>query len=1161
MNYTALKLANYWRTSLADAQNSTGALSAKEVEPFIVLDNPTLLAGRLRPDQVKLLFRDEPDEQQQVTITLRPLVYKAHKEHNQTRHDLPTYITPIICRLLVARNGWLYADSSPIIARDILQPLAQESFTVGTQSDLDAYLTSHPFTAFAPPAHLDETSDSQQATQWSQYLQFCKALFNHVAAHWDRSSYQVVRTSYVFKEDKPNNLIVHLITLYDFLRAHTPACPLFENYATSTLNTAPKNTLAANSHFAARLGHSSNTYALAPAQRDSLGHLLTGQSGDILAVNGPPGTGKTTLLLSVVASLWAEAALAGAAPPIIVASSTNNQAVTNIIEAFGKDFAQGSGPLAGRWLPDIKSFGAYFPSRANKQAASALYQTQDFFAQIETEEYLQKALPLYLDKATAALAPQTPLDLQYVIDHLQGEIQALQTTLTHIQHCWEHLEQARAKLHTHLGVNYLHQFTTLQTTYQQHEKQVKQANTELQNYRHYLANEPFIYTLFSWLAPVAKKRLSLYQLHLKHDSEIQQVTRLEHIEPLLKTRVEQAEKTLGSLQDKFIVSQELLAHYENCLAAWAKAIAPLPMAATKNAAEVTLAECDNWADTSLRFKIFLLTTHYWEGRWLQELQTNLSLISEQKTKTGRLAKQAAWSRWMMLTPCVVATFHRLPSELKCSKYDQGNFTDDYLLNFIDLLIVDEAGQVLPEIAAPAFSLAKQALVIGDTQQIEPIWAVSTAVDVGNLVKAELLSPKPTAEEYRTFCDNGHSAASGSVMQIAQAASQYHYDLDLARGMYLYEHRRCYDPIIAYCNALCYKGKLQPKRGVSPQAELPALGYLHIAGICQQHSSGSRYNQLEAQTIAAWIQANGDGLKEHYQKELREIIGVITPFGAQAEAIRQSCAQLHIKTSKDNKEITVGTVHSFQGAERPIVIFASTYSKHADGSFIDQSKSMLNVAVSRAKDSFLVFGDLDLYTQAPSSSPRGLLASFLFAEATNELQFKAQPRTDLQSDQTALVHLHEAQEHDEFLHRALTAAQEQVQIVTPWIRLRAIHESGVLKQIEHATQRGVIVQIYTDKLLNISTDSAANLSPEKQQLEFTEAKELLRAQGAEIRIVKKVHSKIIMSDNNLLCIGSFNWLSAQRSGPYVRHETSMAYVGPDVHQELDINRLSLEQRML
>nr|BFD40970.1 AAA domain-containing protein [Pseudomonas sp. FFPRI_1] len=1160
MNEHALKLASYWRNSLADAENGNGALSAEQADKLTELANHHVSSGYLPFELTQTLFVDEPETVATVKITLRPLVYKLRLEHGKARKGMPAVVTPLVCRVLVARDGRLYPTSQTLLPRDILEPLDQDSFTIGAQVDLDTFLTTNLMPYFEPPGEERTLSDEEHRGQWRTYLRFCWRMLRTVSKGWksDQDSLTHADHGLLFKENKPDGFSRHILHLYDYLRHQKPDAPLFERFAQRDPS-PDEPCLAPHSGFAMRLAHAGDEYALAPAQRDALAHLLVGQASDVLAVNGPPGTGKTTLVLSVVASLWAKAALAGGDPPVIVASSTNNQAVTNIIAAFGKDFAQGSGPFAGRWLPDIHSFGAYFPRVSAEKEMSNTYQTQTFLTRLESQEYLDRAQGEYLAKATDALPEAMEPTVRGTVEWLRQQIQLRQQQLAGIEQAWPALVAAREAIAVQLGLDPQAALSERERAHAELRQQLATAQQRLKDFRHYLAHESLFYTLFSWIGPVATKRLRLAKLHLDEaDPALQGAVSIAEVEAHLAAAEASACKSLAEREAHLRQGLQLLKDEQRTVAIWQAAISVLAKAGEKPAAQVTLAECDAWADTSLRFEIFLLTTHYWEGRWLMELAEELPAILKRRGKNGAKTIAGNWRRWMKLTPCVVATFFRLPQELLCKRYDDGSYIDDYLVDFIDLLIVDEAGQVLPEVAAPSFALAKQALVIGDTQQIEPIWSIPAKVDIGNLASVGLVARSQVKQDYSAFCKGGHSAASGSVMVIAQGTSRYHYDPELARGMYLYEHRRCYDSIIAFCNALCYKGKLQPCRGQKPVVGLPGLGYLHVDGQCKQGRHGSRENLLEAQTIAAWIQAHEDELRLHYgNKALCEILGVITPFGAQSAAIVEACAALGIQAGKGAGEITVGTVHSFQGAERPVVIFSAVYSKHADGGFIDRRDSMLNVAVSRAKDSFLVFGDMDLFGQVPANKPRGLLAQFLLADPASELQFTYQSRKDLD---TGLSHLHEWVEHDAFLKQTLQTARQQVQIVTPWVRLHCLQRTGVLDQMRDTVQRGVQVEVYTDLLLNTETSRSMPEGNPKKVAQFKAVLAELEAQAIQVRVVRKVHSKLLMADQELLCVGSFNWLSTQREGDFVRHETSMVYRGVAVRNEIEVNRSNLEKRV-
>ena len=211
-------------------------------------------------------------------------------------------------------------------------------------------------------------------------------------------------------------------------------------------------------------------------------------------------------------------------------------------------------------------------------------------------------------------------------------------------------------------------------------------------------------------------------------------------------------------------------------------------------------------------------------------------------------------------------------------------------------------------------------------------------------------------------------------------------------MFLAEHRRCVPEIIRYCNQLAYGGRLEPMRKSEVDYPLPHLGYVHISGQSRR-VGGSRDNQDEATVIVRWIAEHRDILVSHYSEKslgLDKIVAIVTPFRTQVNLLQRLLKRFGI-----TEQLTVGTVHVLQGAECPVVIFSPVYgSNDRPPYFFDRDNSMLNVAVSRAKDSFLVFGNMNNFDHKASSKPSGILASFLFQDESNEITQAASVRDPL-----------------------------------------------------------------------------------------------------------------------------------------------------------------------
>ena len=126
---------------------------------------------------------------------------------------------------------------------------------------------------------------------------------------------------------------------------------------------------------------------------------------------------------------------------------------------------------------------------------------------------------------------------------------------------------------------------------------------------------------------------------------------------------------------------------------------------------------------------------------------------------------------------------------------------------IDLLIVDEAGQVDTPLGLPAIALAQRALVVGDEKQLAPVWALDEETDREIAEGAGI----ETGEWTDDLRERGITAsAPSSLMRAASHASRWSFGDD-EPGLLLREHFRCHPDIIGFSNELLYDGLLVPMR--------------------------------------------------------------------------------------------------------------------------------------------------------------------------------------------------------------------------------------------------------------------------------------------------------------------------------------------------------------
>lgn len=1198
-----LDLLRYWRASLADGQ--LPSLPSKV--PMRDVEWDAIRSGRVSPEVARTLVGDwrasgnatakgnrtgDKGDPVSVPVLIAPLVFIARHQHGNSGRKSDKPYAPLIMPAQMAADGRLTFDPAkhqPWLWRGALEPTAATEPPLGSLDDFDAFRSSVP---------------RPEDSAWGRLIEYtealCKAVTGSALADvmidgYDRGPAMLLAA---FPPSSPSK---NLITLADALVADEDNLP--PTFVSACRSGPMRPQLDGSARWEASTRHYGQMgadFPLADRQRDAVHHLCFSQNGDVLPVNGPPGTGKTTLIQSIIATMVVDAALAGGEPPVIVVTSTNNQAVTNVIDSFAKvkvpDHRQND-PLEGRWLPGVTSFALYLPA-ASKEVDEDKYQVArlpDYGEPLSgmPADMLQSDA---VDKAEAAFlaAAETAFGQEFVsvVDagaELGRRLAANAARLKEIVSLAGGLLSHRAARPDHDAASFAPwveaEIAAAEDRIATHAQAIASARAEADSAREKWKTTDaavgrgleelfpsggvwgvLLGWLLGFLPSVRAGRWERCRRIVREAgfedgpfASVQVPTDLDalrqHLDDALaalRQRAEAAERRAGDIEREAGGSASTIRAQMDALKAeaqawltaeqqWASVADELCSAAIGIKALKEMSRTDLIArpdcaervlDVTLRHDLFLLASHYWEARWLHAARALMKNASDPVTAISKKSRRWAEKRWRLmayLTPCFVSTLFMLPKHLQF--YDPaGDNKNPPLTDFVDLLIVDEAGQVPAEIGGIGLALGRKALVVGDIHQIEPVWSVGAHIDDGNLRRYGLLDHADTLDEA------GSRASNGSLMKVARNASAFVGMEATDPGIFLTEHRRCLAPIVAICNDLVYANRLIPcTKEPSNRFFLP-LGWAHIRSPSGRRG-GSRFNAGEAEAIAEWLGRCRGEIEEKYEKKpIHELVGIVTPFSAQKGEIRMALERHGL-----DERLTVGTVHALQGAEREIVIFSPVHTAEDGGQpFFDRGTNMVNVAVSRARHSFLVFGDMRVFdnSRAARTVPSGVLAQHLFVQPEYEItDVISRPDFVAEGPTSEIDRLKNLEPHRKALREAFEHATSRILVVSPYLSIEAVSRDGVEKLIEAARSRKVGVTIAFDRDLNVKY---GYLNPN-----CADAMRVLTRAGAEVLERDRIHNKTLAVDDSWIVEGSFNWLSAVRdpNHPYARAEYSFRYQGP------------------
>ena len=210
--------------------------------------------------------------------------------------------------------------------------------------------------------------------------------------------------------------------------------------------------------------------------------------------------------------------------------------------------------------------------------------------------------------------------------------------------------------------------------------------------------------------------------------------------------------------------------------------------------------------------------------------------------------------------------------------------------------------------------------------------------------------------------NKYLSDSASVQTLVDDVSKFGFykNEDEWIGIPLWVHRRCKNPMFNISNAISYGGNMVQSTDVPGKAS-----WYDISG-----SATDKYVKEQGEFLKEKILELVKSNPNIINKSEKDVIYVISPFRNVAYQLSQKLKEIDFtRNGNDGKPTNVGTVHTFQGKEADIVFLVLGCDEKSRGAaswaFGSSNPNIMNVAATRAKEEFYIIGDFKLYNSINS----------------------------------------------------------------------------------------------------------------------------------------------------------------------------------------------------